>query len=363
VAIRRIERDRTRFRDIVRGKIKKDLRKFITQGEMFGRKGRNIVSIPLPGIELPRFRFGDNQKSGVGQGEGPGDGDGDGEGMAGDKPGAHVLEVEVTMEEMAEILGEELQLPRIQPKGKNELLSPSGRYTGIRRTGPESLRHVKRTLRAALKRQIIAGNYDPDHPILIPARGDRHYRSWKERESPENNAVVLYMMDVSGSMGKEQKEIVRIEAFWINTWLKSQYKDITVRYIVHDAAAREVDEHTFFHLRESGGTKISSAYELCARMIDEEYPPSMWNIYPMHFSDGDNWSGRDTERCMALLADRILPAANVFCYGQVKSAYGSGQFKKDLDNKFSGNDLVITSDILDRDGILNSIRDFLGTGR
>jgi hypothetical protein len=361
--IRRIERDRTRFRDIVRGKIKKNLRKFITQGEMFGRKGRNIVSIPLPGIELPRFRFGDNQKAGVGQGDGEGDGQGQEEGRAGNQPGAHVLEVEVTLDEMAEILGEELSLPRIEPKGKNEMQAPTGHYTGIRRAGPESLRHVKRTFRAALRRQLMMGHYDPSHPVLIPIRGDRHYRSWKQKEVPENNAVVLYMMDVSGSMGKEQKEIVRIEAFWINTWLKSQYKNITVRYIVHDAAAREVDEHTFFHLRESGGTKISSAYELCARMIDEEFPPSLWNIYPFHFSDGDNWSGRDTERCLNLLSEKILKASNVFCYGQVKSAYGSGQFKKDLDQRFGEDPLVVTSDIPDREGILDSIREFLGTGR
>jgi hypothetical protein len=72
------------------------------------------------------------------------------------------------------------------------------------------------------------------------------------------------MMDVSGSMGDEQKEIVRIEAFWIDTWLKSQYKKVETRYIVHDAAAREVDAHTFYHLRESGGTKISSAYDPAA---------------------------------------------------------------------------------------------------
>ncbi len=356
--IRRIEKDLTRFKDIVRGKIKRDLRKFVSQGEMFGRKGKNIVSIPLPGIELPKFRHGDNQKTGVGQGEG-----GEGEGEAGDAAGAHVMEVEVTLEEMAEILGEELKLPRIEPKGKNEAVAPVGRYTGIRRSGPESLRHVKRTLRAALRRQLVAGTYDPDDPILIPIRSDRFYRSWKEKEAPENNAVVIYMMDVSGSMGKEQKEIVRIEAFWLNTWLKSQYKNLSVRYIVHDAVAREVDEHTFFHLRESGGTKISSAYDLCLQMIENEFPPSLWNIYPFHFSDGDNWSGRDTDRCLSILSDKILPHSNVFCYGQVKSAYGSGQFKKDLDGRFGDEEKLITSDIPDRDGILDSIRDFLGTGK
>ena len=354
--IQRIDRDYTRFRDIVRGKIKQNLRQFVSQGEMMGRQGKNLVSIPLPGIELPRFRHGDNSKQGVGQGEGEGP-------QAGEDTAPHVLEVELTLEELAEILGEELELPKIEPRGKDEMVAPVGRYTGIRRTGPESLRHFKRTLRAAIRRQIMAGAYDPDDPVILPVRADRHYRSWKEKEAPENNAVILYMMDVSGSMGKEQKELVRIEAFWINTWLKSQYRNITQRYIVHDAAAREVDEHTFFHLREAGGTKISSAYELCARIIDEQHPPEQWNVYPFHFSDGDNWSGRDTEHCVSLLQDRILPACNVFCYGQVKSAYGSGQFKKDLDARLSEDDRVITSDIADRDGILDSIRDFLGTGR
>jgi hypothetical protein len=271
--------------------------------------------------------------------------------------------VEVPLAELAQILGEELALPRIQPKGRSELIAPVGRYVGIRRTGPESLRHAKRTLRQALKRQIVSGTFDLADPCIVPIRRDRYYRSWREKHAPENSAVVLYMMDVSGSMGKEQKEIVRIEAFWINAWLKSQYRSLEIRYIVHDAAAREVDENTFFHLRESGGTKISSAYELCAKIMAARYPAAAWNVYPFHFSDGDNWSGRDTERCVELLQQQILPGSNVFCYGQVRSAYGSGQFKKDLDQKFSGDERVITSEIPDRDGILKSIKDFLGKGR
>ncbi|MEW6741187.1 MAG: DUF444 family protein [Planctomycetota bacterium] len=363
--VSKIDRDRNRFREIVRGRIKKDLKKFVTSGEMFGLKGKNIVSIPMPQIRLPRFRYGQNQKSGVGQGEGE-EGepvDGEGTGKAGDQPGEHVLEVEVTLEEMASILGEELELLRIQPKGKDRILAPAGRYTGISLAGPESLRHVRRTLRAALRRQIIVGNYDPDDPVIIPVREDKRYRARRMVERPEMNAVVIYMMDVSGSMGREQKEIVRIEAFWIDTWLRSQYKNLETRYIVHDAAAKEVDQHTFFHLRESGGTKISSAFSLCAQMIQGDYPAVSWNIYPFHFSDGDNWSGRDTEHCVDLLKGQLLPAVNVFCYGQVKSAYGSGQFKRDLDETFKDEDRVITSDIPDRDSILQSIKDFLGTGR
>ncbi|MHC4861855.1 MAG: DUF444 family protein [Planctomycetota bacterium] len=365
--VKRIDQDSNRFRQIVRGRIRKNLRKYISHGEMIGRKGKDAVSIPLPQIELPRFIYGSNEGQGVGQGDGeegaevqPGEGSG---AEAGEQPGEHVLEVEVTLDELAQILGEELELPRIEPRGKHALEADSHKYRSIRRVGPESLRHFKRTFRQALKRAIASGSYDPDRPRLVFEREDRRYRSWETVPSPQSNAVVIYMMDVSGSMGAQQKEIVRITAFWIDTWLKSQYRNLECRYIVHDAVAKEVDEHAFFHLKEAGGTKISSALQLCQKMIDDKYSPLEWNIYPFHFSDGDNWSGGDTDRCVTLLGDELLPVVNVFCYGQVKSAYGSGQFKGDLDKNFEADERVITSDIPDRDGILDAIRTFLGKGR
>ena len=126
------------------------------------------------------------------------------------------------------------------------------------------------------------------------------------------------MMDVSGSMGDEQKEIVRTESFWINLWLKSQYKDIEIRYIIHDATAKEVDEDTFFRTRESGGTLISSAFKLCREIMRADYDSSEWNIYPFHFSDGDNWSTDDTKLCLKILDEDIIPHSNVFCYGKLK---------------------------------------------
>ncbi|MGE0709172.1 MAG: DUF444 family protein [Planctomycetota bacterium] len=366
----KIGRDHSRFKQIVRGKIKKELRKYITQGELIGRKGRGAVSIPLPQIQLPRFRYGSQQQGGVGQGDGdvgqplgqgqpqPGQG-----GEAGEQAGDHILEVDVPLEELAEILGEELALPNIEPKGKKAIAAEKDVYTGIHRSGPESLRHFKRTFKRAILRELASGTYDPDDPKVLPIREDKRYRSWKTHKEPEANAVIIYMMDVSGSMGFEQKEIVRIESFWIDTWLRSQYKNIESRYIVHDAAAKEVDQHTFFHIRESGGTKISSAYELCKRMVDEQFPPDEWNIYPFHFSDGDNWGGDDTRRCVKLLDEEILPRCNVFCYGQVKSAYGSGQFIKDLRSSFDGDERIILSSIASRDEIYESIKDFLGKGK
>jgi hypothetical protein len=128
--------------------------------------------------------------------------------------------------------------------------------------------------------------------------------------------------------------------------------------------AKEVDRDTFFHTRESGGTMISSAYKLCWKMIEESYPSTDWNIYPFHFSDGDNWSSDDSAQCIALLKEKILPTVNMFCYGQVESPYGSGQFIKDLREHFPSGpgQRVITSEIKDKDAIYGSIRDFLGKG-
>ena len=268
----RIERDHQRFRKIVRGKVKSDLSKYISRGEMIGKKGNDLVSIPLPQINVPQFRYGSKGSGGVGQGEGqPGTPLGPAQGEkspgAGDQPGGHILEVELTLEELASILGEELALPRIEPKGKKNISSTRDRYTGIRQAGPESLRHFKRTFKRALKRQIASQSYDPARPIVLPIRADKQYRSWKEVRQPQSVAVIIYMMDVSGSMTDEQKEIVRIEAFWIDTWIKAHYQGIETVYIIHDAAAQEVDEHTFYHTRESGGTKISSAYTLADKII------------------------------------------------------------------------------------------------
>src|SRR3954464_9691411 len=186
----KIERDHQRFRKIVRGKVKSNLSKYITRGEMIGKKGRDLVSIPLPQIDIPQFRYGKRGSGGVGQGEGePGQPltapEGEGEPKAGDQPGGHILEVELTLEEMAQILGEELALPRIEPRGKKNIVSSRDKYTGIRQAGPESLRHFKRTFKRALKRLPPSGTYDPVERVVVPIRSDKQYRSWKEVRQPQ----------------------------------------------------------------------------------------------------------------------------------------------------------------------------------
>ncbi len=365
----KIQRDTDRFREIVRGKVRENLRKYINHGEMIGRKGKDLVSIPVPSLDVPHFRYGDNGSGGVGQGDGEagkqlGPGEGEGEaGAAGDAPGRHVLEVELSLEELAAMMADELELPRIEPKGSANVEQEKAKYDSIRRNGPESLRHFKRTYVQALRRQISTGAYSFRKPRIIPVKEDKRYRSWSQIPSPVANAAVIYMMDVSGSMTDEQKAIVRTEAFWIDTWLKSQYQGVECRYIIHDAVAREVDEHTFYRTRESGGTRISSAYKVAADVVATNFPVSEWNIYFFQFSDGDNW-GEDNNTSLKLLQEKLLPACNLFCYGQVESPYGSGEYIRSLEKEFGEeHEKLILSDIDGKEAIYASIRKFLGTGK
>jgi uncharacterized sporulation protein YeaH/YhbH (DUF444 family) len=351
----KIRKDHQRFRQIVKGKIRQDLRKFLTRGELLGREGKKIISIPVRGIDIPHFRYGDNSDAGVGEGDGLGPG--------GTQEGHHIMEVEVSLDELADILGEELELPRIQPRGKHRITTERERYSGIRQAGPESLRHFRRTFRRALRRQIMSGAYNPDDPRIIFERRDKVYRSWKTVLKPQSNAVIVYMMDVSGSMGDEQKELVRLEAFWIDAWLRRNYQGIDSRYIVHDVRAAEVDRETFYHLREDGGTRISSAFRCAKDLLDKHYPAVEWNVYLFHFSDGDNSSESDSRECCNLLGEHLLPACNMFGYCQVASAYGSGNFINVLHEHLAEQENMITTRVNSKDDIYDSIKAFFREGK
>jgi uncharacterized sporulation protein YeaH/YhbH (DUF444 family) len=108
---------------------------------------------------------------------------------------------------------------------------------------------------------------------------------------------------------------------------------------------------------------ISSAYRLCAELVESEFPPVNWNIYAFHFSDGDNWSVDDTATCIKILENELIPVCNQFGYGQVESPYGSGQFIKDIRGAFGDDEKLVTSEIKGKDDIMDSIREFLQRGR
>ena len=197
---------------------------------------------------------------------------------------------------------------------------------------------------------------------------DKRHKVWDLVLEKRANAAIIAMMDISGSMGEEQKEIVRTEMFWIENWLKRQYDGLEIVYVVHDTQAKIVDHHTFYRISEGGGTNISSAYALCKQIIETKYPPADWNIYPFHFSDGDNWSSEDDALCVKLLKEYILPNCNQFSYAQVTSKWGSGKFKEvlerameDMSEKIKSR--LVISLVKNKEAILESIKDFLKRGK
>lgn len=372
-----IKKDHDRFRQITRGVIRKELHKYISRGELIGKQGGDLISIPLPSIQLPRFIRGKNSP-GVSSGDGkPGTplGSGDGSQMgagAGSASGEHILEVDVPLEELFKILGEELELPKIEPRGKHDISKDKDIYSGARRVGPWSLRLKRKMLKEAKKRTPLFGNLQEflayirslarhplQHIITIDPSRDKRIRSWKTVKELIAAAVIIYMMDVSGSMEDDQKEIVRIMCWWMEGWINLNFPGVRTHYIVHDAQAAEVDKHTFYHTRESGGTRISSALRLCKKLV-AELPGGVadWNVYGFHFSDGDNW-GEDNAVCMEIIKE-ILPQFNRFGYCQVESPYGSGQFLKELNGAFAKHETLKTFEVKDKDQIENGIKTFLG---
>jgi uncharacterized sporulation protein YeaH/YhbH (DUF444 family) len=125
------------------------------------------------------------------------------------------------------------------------------------------------------------------------------------------------MRDVSGSMGEFEKYITRSFYFWMVRFLRTKYNQVRIVFVTHHTEAKEVDEEAFFNLGESGGTKVSSAYQLALEIVEERFSPTQWNIYPFHFSDGDNWGEVDNQRCLDLV-NRLLERSNVFGYGEIQ---------------------------------------------
>ena len=364
----RIGSDVNRFKDIVKQKVKNDLGKYISNEQLIGQKDGKQIKIPIQSIDLPRFTFGNNGNGGASQGDGePGDPingqgkPGKGKGKAGDDPGEHGYEAEFTPDELAQILGEQLQLPALENKGKGEIAHSKNRYTGIGTEGAEGLRHFKRTFKETLKRNIASGTYDPLKPNFAPIKADKRYRTANPVEEPDINTAIIYMLDCSGSMGYEEKFLAKSISFWMNLWLKSQYKGIETRFLIHDVESREVTENEFFTISEGGGTLISSVYKHCADIMQKDYPFSEWNVYTVHFSDGDNGGFEDNQECVELLKNRILPNSNSFCFGQL-SAYRRG-FLEVLDNAFPADKRVNKTLVQNRGEIINSIKAFLGKGQ
>ena len=377
----KIKKDRERFIDIIKGKIKKDLKKYLKPGQIIlPRKKGGAVAIPIPSIDLPTFRYGKN-KGGTGQGPGEpgkdlgpiGQEPGEGEKKAGEGHGGEIL-IEFTQEEILEML--EAELPNILPKGEKLVESDEIKYTQIRKVGPESLRHRKRTYKKALRRQLAAGEYDPENPKIIPIKEDKRYRSWTIVEKPQYNALIVFMRDVSGSVGKEETDIISYICFLTELFLKSQYDEVETAYIVHDTIAKTVPtQEEFLTLHYGGGTKISSAHLELIRLVKEKYPAESWNIYVNYFSDGFNW-GDDDSVVIKLLKEDIVPMVNQYAYGEIvldrwwwgEKAKKTGEFSqpgnygRELQQAMKPEEKVVWAELTKTDDTFDAFRKYYGKG-
>lgn len=301
---RRVNEDHKEFRDVVSGKIRKELKKFIKSGNIFKSRGKNgKISISIPKIDIPHIVFGSNG-TGVGRGDGkPGDviGRDDPKGKGkGNKAGSEEAEgitITLDLEEILKFLQDELELPDLQPKEDNTFEDVKIKYNNISLVGPESLRHTRRTMLTALKRMCSTGEINKLHEVpgykdpvrlILPINSDKRYRQYKEIKSPSTNALIIYARDGSASMDTAKCDIVSDMAWWIDVWIKRFYKRVERMFVWHDIQAQEVDEQKFYKYRFGGGTVCSSSLKLIAKQFENRFPPNKWNIYVFYFTDGEN---------------------------------------------------------------------------
>jgi uncharacterized protein len=145
---------------------------------------------------------------------------------------------------------------------------------------------------------------------------DLRYQSFVKLPEPTSKAVMLCIMDVSGSMDQERKSLAKRFFILLYLFLKRNYDKIEVVFIRHHTIAQEVDEEDFFYSRETGGTVVSSALNLAYDVVKERYDPSVWNIYTAQASDGDNWDS-DSSLCRDLLIEKLLPLMRYYAYVEI----------------------------------------------
>lgn len=321
--------DQQRHIDKVKEAIKNNLPELISEESIVTSDGQDIIKIPIRSLDEYKIRYNHEKTKHVGQGDGDsnvGDviaqdsgqktnqGSGPGKGQnAGDEPGVDYYEAEISIAEIEEILFEELELPNLKEKESSEIKTKKIEFNDVRKKGLMGNIDKKRTILSALKRNATEGKAEIA-PIL---NDDLRFKTWNEEVKHESNAVILAMMDTSGSMGTFEKYMSRSFFFWMTRFLRSKYESVEISFIAHHTKAKEVTEEEFFYRGESGGTICSSAYEKALELIEDKYNPSRYNIYPFHFSDGDNLTS-DNPNCLKLI-DEIMNVANMFGYGEVNA--------------------------------------------
>jgi sporulation protein YhbH len=379
--------DRLRHRQKVRESIRENIADIIAEESIIGKNKDRVIKVPLRGIKEYRFVFGENAP-GAGTGDGnaqpgqvigkAGQQQGQGDGQGGDKPGVDYYETDVTLEELIDIMFEDLELPNLERKALREVLSDkSSKRKGYRHVGirvrldkrRSAKQRVMRMMATQRGRQLIADARDADAleeaateeiaddlegadeeveelngggaaPGFQTTRvrkrfpfhqGDLRYKHIETDTREESNAVVICIMDTSGSMDTMKKYLARSFFFLLYQFISTRYRNVEIVFIGHHTEANEVTEEEFFHKGESGGTFISSGYTKALEIIAARYHPSLWNVYAFHCSDGDNFESDNPAALKA--AEELAQLSNLFGYGEIKPL-GSRYYESSMLNVF-----------------------------
>jgi hypothetical protein len=355
-------KDAARHREKVKESIRKNIAEIISDASIITRKEGQVIKVPIRGLKSYRFIFRRESSGGTGVGQGEGEkGDVIGRqpdpngrpGQAGDQPGVDYLETEIDIEELIQMMLQDLGLPNLRQKDLSQTVIPKGlRFESIEKSGLQAHLDKKRTIKAALQRTtafvralmertgrrqedcqkalamargdlaraqqiLLSGEPLTGQPHMISLYGDDlRYRVFHTDVEYQSNAVVLAMMDVSGSMGTVKKYLARSFFFWMVEFLRKIYERVEIRFISHTTEARLVDEDTFFHKGESGGTFCHSAYDLATQLVETQYPVKRWNVYAFHFSDGEDF---DPHKTVASARRLMEIGVNMVGYGEIQS--------------------------------------------
>jgi uncharacterized sporulation protein YeaH/YhbH (DUF444 family) len=324
-------------------------------------KGGDIV-VPSDGVHEPTLRRGSQggkreyvlpgNKKYVGGDRIPRpDEEGGGGGPSADGEGEDDFRFALSDEEFLDLFLEDLELPDLAKRQVLGVDEMEPRRAGYKSSGPPAALSVQRTMRNSLSRRIALKRPKPeeveaaeariaeleergDSAALLAAKTelermnrrmrlvpfidplDVRYRRFEQVPRPVARAVMFCLMDVSGSMDEHMKDLAKRFYSLLYLFLGRRYKRVDVVFIRHTHEAKEVDEDTFFHSRESGGTVVSTALEEMARIVHERYPANQWNIYAAQASDGDNLP-MDNANTVALLREVILPMCQYYAYLEV----------------------------------------------
>jgi uncharacterized protein len=367
--------DQERHKERVREAIKKNLGSIVSNEAIIMSDGKRTVKVPMRALDEYKFRYDYRKRKNVGQGDGrtrvgdvigregqpAGSGPGRGQGPAGQDGGGEYYEAEIEIDEIAALIFEDLQLPFLQEKAKKAVPAKTTRFDEIRRTGVMANLDKRRMIMENIKRNAREKGSPQFGGVK---KEDLRFKSWEEQHRFESNAVVISMMDVSGSMGEFKKYIARSFFFWMVRFLRTKYDNVEIVFISHHTEAREVTEEQFFTQGESGGTVVSSAYQLALDVINQRYTPHDWNVYPFHFSDGDNYYS-DNEEAVRL-ADQLIQTCNLFGYGEIgeegASSYrrSSGALLSIFNDRLKNKERFVGVRIDDKEDVYPALKQFFG---